>query len=90
MIQYRGRFAVPFAQRVGDPANVVKVTVNVQGALGSKDIADDDRFVGTRCCSSQHCANGEADNFTYSHFDSFPILDSQISKISYAVLTRIR
>src|SRR5213596_414401 len=72
MIQHRGRFAVPFRQRVGDPANVVKVAVDVQRTLGSKDIADDGDFVGARCRSSQHCANGEADNFTYPHFDSFP------------------
>src|SRR5438874_2179040 len=73
MIQYRGRFAVPFAQRIGDPANVVKVAVNVQGTLGSKDIADDGDFVSARCASSQHCANGEAENLIYSHFDSFPV-----------------
>src|ERR1700736_5174726 len=69
VIQHRGRFAIPFRQRVGDPANVVKVAVNVQRTLGSKDIADDGDFVGTRCRSSQHCANGEADNFTCPHFD---------------------
>src|SRR4029077_9895364 len=33
--------------------------------------ADDRDFVGTRCRNSQHCANGEADNLTYLHFDSF-------------------
>src|SRR5207247_1915172 len=71
MIQHRGRFAIPFRQRVGDPANVVEVTVNVQRALGSKKIADDGDFVGPHCRSSQHCANGEADNLTYLHFDSF-------------------
>src|SRR5439155_1918534 len=42
MVQHRGRFAIPFRQRVGDPANVVKVAVNVQRTLRSKDIADDD------------------------------------------------
>src|SRR5207245_7913579 len=65
MVQHRGRFAIPFRQRVGDPANVVQVAVDVQRALGSKDIADDDRFIGRRCRSGQHYANGEADNFTY-------------------------
>src|SRR5439155_26989324 len=73
MIQHRGRFAVPFRQRVGYPANVLKIAVNVQRTLGSKDIADDDFFVGTRCPSNQHCPNGEADNFRCSHFDSFPV-----------------
>src|SRR5213076_3632084 len=58
MIQHGGRFAIPFRQRVGDPANVVKVTVNVQRALGSKNIADDEGLVGTRGRSSQHRANG--------------------------------
>src|SRR2546425_10215025 len=71
MVQHGGRFAIPFRQRVGDPANVVKVAVNVQRTLGSKDITDDDRFVGARCRSSQHRANGEADNLIYVHFDSF-------------------
>jgi hypothetical protein len=71
MIQYRGRFAVPFRQGVGHPANVVKVAVNVQRTLGSKDIANDGNFVGTRCRSRQHCANGEADKFIYPHFHSF-------------------
>jgi hypothetical protein len=70
MIQHGARFAIPFRQRVGDPANVVKVAVNVQRTLGSKNIADDGDFVGTRCSSNQHCANGEADNLTYPHFDS--------------------
>src|SRR6266516_744699 len=64
VIQHRGRFAVPFRERVGDPANVVKVAVNVQRTFGSKDIADDEDFAGTRCRSSQRCANGEADNLT--------------------------
>src|SRR5438270_3753608 len=74
MIQHGCRFAIPFRQRVGDPANVVKVAVNVQRTLGSKDIVDDGYFVGTRCPSSQqHCANGEADNLTYPHLDSFPV-----------------
>src|SRR5205823_13205111 len=54
VIQYRGRFAIPFRQRVGDPANVVKVAVNVQRTLGSKDIADDGDFVGARWRSNQH------------------------------------
>jgi hypothetical protein len=53
---------------VGDPANVVKVAINVQWTLGSKDIADDVGFVGARCRSSQHCANGAADNLTFLHF----------------------
>src|SRR5207248_6311781 len=69
MIQNRGRFAIPFRQRVRNPANVVKVAVNVQRTLGSKDIADDGDFVGTRCRGSQHRANGEADNLTYLHFE---------------------
>src|SRR6266487_3865545 len=71
MIQHRGRFAIPFRQRVGDPANVVKVAVNVQRTLGSKNVVDDGDFVGARCSSSQHCANGEADSLTYPHLDSF-------------------
>jgi hypothetical protein len=71
VIQHGGRFAISFRQRVGDPANVVKIAVNVQRTLGSKDIADDGNFVGARCRSNQHCANGEADNLTYRHFDSF-------------------
>src|SRR5205807_12992 len=37
MIQHHRRFAIPFRQRVGDPTNVVKVAVNVQRTLGSKD-----------------------------------------------------
>ena len=41
MIQHRGRFAIPFREGVGDPANVVKVAVNVQRALRAKDIAHD-------------------------------------------------
>src|SRR5213078_415134 len=56
MVQHGGRFAIPFRQRVGNPTNVVKVTVNVQRTLGSKNIADDEGFVGPRCHSSQHCA----------------------------------
>ncbi len=68
VIQHGGRLAIPSRQRVGNPANIVKVAVNVQRTLGSKDIADDGDFVGTRCRSSQHCANGEADTFTYPHF----------------------
>src|SRR5207245_2143296 len=71
MIQHGGRFAIPFRQRVGDPANIVKVAVNVERTLGSENIADDDRFVGIYRRSNQHCANGEADNFTYPHFESF-------------------
>src|SRR5439155_18425002 len=71
MIQHRGRFAIPFRQRVRDPANVVKVAVNVQRTLGSKNIADDGDFVGLRDCSAQHDAKGETDNFTYPHFYSF-------------------
>src|SRR5439155_11912414 len=71
VIQHRGRFAIPFRQRVGDPTDVVKVAVNVQWTFGSKDIVDDGDFVGTRCRSSQHCANGEANNLTYPHFDFF-------------------
>src|SRR5207249_4272470 len=71
MIQHRGRFAIPFRQRIGDPANVVKVAVHEQRTLGSKKIADYDCFVGPRCRSSEHCANGEADNLTCPHFDSF-------------------
>src|SRR5881275_282070 len=67
VIQHRARFAIPFRQRVGDPANVVKVAVNVQWTLGPKDIADDDRFVGIYRRSRQHCANGETDNFTCPH-----------------------
>src|SRR5207249_8093055 len=70
MVQHGGRFTIPFRQRVRDPANVVKVIVNVQRAFRSKEIADDEGFVGTRCRSSQHCANGEPDNFTYLHFES--------------------
>src|SRR5205809_222599 len=70
MVQHRGGFAIPFRQRVGHPANVVKVTVNVQRALGPKDIADDEDFVSTRCRSKQSYANGEEDNFTCSHLDS--------------------
>ena len=77
VIQHRGRFAIPFRQRVGDPADVVKVAVNVQRTLGSKDIADDDRFVGMHCRSSQHRANDEADNFAYPHFDSFLLAAGQ-------------
>src|SRR5438552_17081035 len=73
MVQHGGRFAIPFRQRVGDPANVVKVAVNVQWALGSKDITDDEGFVGMHCRSSQHCANGEPDNLTYLHFESFRV-----------------
>ena len=46
VIQHRARFAIPFRQRVGDPANVVKVAVNVQRALGSKKIADNEGFAG--------------------------------------------
>src|SRR4029077_234023 len=71
MIQHRGRFAVPFRQRVGDPANVVKVAINVQRTLGSKNIADDDCFVGIHNRRSPHCDNRAADNLTYPHFDSF-------------------
>src|SRR5437762_6802932 len=67
MVQHGGRFAIPFRQRVGDPANVIKIAVNVQRALGSKNIADDEGFVGSHCRSSQYCANGEADNFTHLH-----------------------
>src|SRR5207248_6606222 len=66
MVQHGGRFAIPFRQRVRDPANIVKVAIDVQRALGSKDIADDEGFVGTRCRSNE---NGEADNLTYPHFD---------------------
>src|SRR5205807_5830621 len=33
VIQHRGRFAVPLRQRVGDPANVVQVAINVQRTL---------------------------------------------------------
>src|SRR4029077_9746705 len=73
MIQHRGRFAVPFRQRVGDPANVVKVAINVQRTLWSENIADDDRFVGIHNRRSPHCDNRAADNLTYSHFDSFPV-----------------
>jgi hypothetical protein len=79
MIQYGGRFAIPFRQRVGDPANVVKVAVNVQRTFGSEDVADDGDFVGTRCRSSQYCANGEADNFICPHFDSVHTLRSRES-----------
>ena len=68
VIQNGGGLAVPFRQRVGHPANVVKVAVNVQWTLGSKDIADDDRFVSARCGSSQHCANGDADNLYLPSF----------------------
>src|SRR5438270_3566683 len=71
MIQHGARLAIPFRQRVGDPANVVKVAVNVQWAFRSKDIADDRDFVGARCRSNEHCANGETNNFTCSHLDSF-------------------
>ncbi len=71
MIQHGARFAVPFRQRVGDPADVVKVAVNVQRTLRSKNIADDDRFVGARCRSNDHCANGDADNFTCPHLIPF-------------------
>src|SRR5438132_628279 len=74
VIQHGGRFAIPFRQRVGDPANVVKVAVNVQWPLGSKNTADDGDFIGPRCFSSQYYADGEADNFTYPHFDSFQSL----------------
>ena len=49
VIQDGRRFAVPLRERVRDPADVVKVAVNVQRPLRSKDITDDDRFVGTRC-----------------------------------------
>src|SRR5256884_7532174 len=73
VIQHRARFAIPFRQRVGDPANVVKVAVNVQWTFGSKNIADDGDFVGARCRSSQHCANGEADNFICPHFEPFQL-----------------
>src|SRR6266516_2755041 len=41
MIQHGGRFAIPFRERVRNPANVVKVTLNVQRPLGSKNVADD-------------------------------------------------
>jgi len=71
MIQHRGRFAVPFRQRVGDPANVVKHAINVQRTLLSENIADDDRFVGIHNRRSPHCDNRAADNLTYPHFDSF-------------------
>src|SRR5207249_970457 len=54
VIQHGRRLAIPFRQRVGNPANVVKVAVNVQRTFGSKDIADDDRFVSIHCRSSQH------------------------------------
>src|SRR5947208_14340378 len=72
MIQHRVRFAIPFRQRVGHPANVVKVAVNVQRTLGSENIANDGDFVGAHC-SSEHCANAAADNPTYPHSDSFPV-----------------
>src|SRR5438270_2202133 len=87
MVQHGGRFAIPFRERVGDPADVVKVAVNVQRTLGSKKIADDGDFVGARS-SSEHCANGEADNFTYPHFDSFRSETRQISKIHTFQLQR--
>src|SRR5207253_10485306 len=77
MIQHGGRFAIPFRQRVGDPANVVKVAVNVQRTLGSENIADDGDFVSPRGRSSHHCANGEADNFSCSHFYSFRLAAAQ-------------
>src|SRR5438094_9522397 len=72
MIQYRGRFAIPFRQCVGDPANIVKVAINVQRALRSKNIADNDRFVAIHC-RSRHCADTEPDNLTYLHFDSLSV-----------------
>src|SRR5206468_8395221 len=34
VIQHGSRFAIPFRERVGDPANIVKVAVNVQWTLG--------------------------------------------------------
>ena len=71
VIQDGGRFAIPFRQRARDPTYVVKIAINDNGLSGSRMLLTTDRFVGTRCCSSQHCANGEADNFTYPHFDSF-------------------
>ena len=49
MVQHGGRLAIPFRQGVGDPANVVKVAVNIQRALGSKNVANDGNFVGPRC-----------------------------------------
>src|SRR5207302_646955 len=52
---------------------VVKVAVNGQSTFGSKNIADDGDFVGARCRSSQHCANGEADNFICPHFEPFQL-----------------
>src|SRR5256886_8880805 len=73
VIQHRARFAIPFRQRVGDPANVVKVAVDVQRTFGSKNIADDGDFVGAPCRSSQHCANGEADNFICPHSEPFQL-----------------
>src|SRR6266540_7301135 len=86
MIQHRGRFAIPFRQRVGDPANVVQVAVKVQRTLGSKDIVDDGDFVGTRCRSTQHCANGEADNFTCPHFDVFSVRSDTSSSKKLSIL----
>src|SRR5204862_6318419 len=38
MVQHGGRLAIPFRQRVGDPAHVVKVAVNVQRSLGPNNI----------------------------------------------------
>src|SRR5260370_7139510 len=79
MIQHGARFAVPFRQRVGDPANVVKVAVNVQRPLGSKEIADDDGFLAAPCRSNAHYANGQAHNFTSPHSIPFPSLALTIS-----------
>src|SRR5437879_1917084 len=80
VIQHGGRFAIPFRQRVRDPANIVKVAVNVQRSLGSKNIADDERFVGPCCRSSQYHADRAADKFTYPHLITrlltfYPLLD---------------
>src|SRR2546430_731085 len=66
----RRGLAIPLRPRVGARANVVKVAVNVQWPFGSENIADDGDLIGTRCCSSHHCPNGKADNFTCRHFDS--------------------
>src|SRR4051812_21627576 len=66
MIQDCCRFAIPFRQRVRDPANVVKVAVNVQWAFRSKNIAYDLGFIGARCRGAQHDCKEEADKLSWS------------------------
>ena len=53
VIQHGRRFSIPLRERVGDPADVVKVAVNVQRTLRSKDITHDRGLPGP-CRSNQH------------------------------------